>query len=326
MVKEARPICALLNLYGMGPYVEAVHGPMWRTPVGPPRILPTNKSSENLQLLRETTRFHLGEKRDDEAEPGDWLRQWCKDELSGFTGLFARENGCVAYDAFMVAAIADAYRVTGGAAGRDGVFRQWLRVAVPWMTMFAHGRLIAPVGQRNQQHDPEVQEAQILNSVPLKKVFKQQRFWPAAVANLGSLGLFSLNEAKQLNDVANGKTPLPWMYVHTKTRNRFMFWRWKHGGAIAMLRDQGEVLVGYGSPRYAECWNEEGHSYWLEPDEKRHAIKRTCEAWTVNDGWRCTVTAEATGEKQSIFLPTKDLGPLVYTAICGPSGMTVTPA
>lgn len=320
-VKEAIPLLALLDLYGYGPYVEDVHGPMWRKPKGVPRILPTNKSSENLQLIRETVRYRMGE------SDGSWLVQWCNDELSGFTGLFARENGCVDYDTFMVACISDAKRVaeSRGQTSRAEVFRRWLRQAWAWMWMFVcQGlRQVASVGQRNQGHDADVQLAMI-RGVPQKRIFKQKRYWPVAV--MGEIfggEMLTMAEAIALLDVGQGKPPEPWMYAELHTRNRFQFWRWEHGGAIAMLREKGEVLVGYGSPCYAACWGPDGEKK-LEPDAEeghpRKALDRTCRAGVEDGLWT------AAASSHPISLDTTKLGALIYTATCGPKGMEVVPA
>lgn len=291
-VDEGEALCAAV----FGPYDPKRWDKEWQTGLGDGRVDPGDQGSANLVLLRRITAYI----RTSATAHRGWLCQWIRDQLTGYTGLFAHEAGWCHYGTFDVAGIA---AVAVYADQRDddelaNLCRRWLAVATAWFSLAAlpgtagqperervtAALTVAPVGMRKQGLGSAVQSAQLAlllgRDVDQKKIAKQPGYWPVKMlrwALTGGLDLRRPDLVAACRDVVDGKAaPSATLFGESlRVRARFKVWRGAGWLAAVMERDPPGTIAppppsrlhcSYGSTGFAATLTADALQV-LEPPE-----------------------------------------------------------
>lgn len=264
VLKQAVALEAALD----GTYKEAVHGPMWRSSLGPDVVPEWFKGSENLiDISRAVEALLTGN--------WTWFQRRYTDELA--RGLHGSECGASDYTAFRVAIMALA-------AGKGGpqcpAAYNALQAAMTWWCLFVGANYqLYPVGERNQGHwpgGPQIHMLRMASGLPCllkeQQIRKQGWLWPLRVFMAGKIGFSTTIEQGLASLQVHGViTPLVKADIAgIKVRNPFSFIRHENSGLIVMHHASN----GNGAPCYAWKWSTTGESERLVIDKtnrKMHA-------------------------------------------------------
>lgn len=286
-----------------GGYDPAKHDAAWTRGLGDGRVDPGDHDSANLVLARRGTAYA----RLNTVEHREWLEQWLRDELSGYTGVFAHEAGWEHYGSVDIAVISAVavYAAQRGHTELRRLCERWLLVVASWFSLAAFPGAageparerataalgIMPVGMRKQGHRGHVQACQLAlqlgRPVDTKKITKplgKQAYWvPCKIVHWAMSKGLALDEVAidVLGAIIDGRQA-PTLrpagvagFSDIRVQAAFVGERYELGGWIAMPREEGGLWCSYGSPGWQADWTG-GRLRALEVDPIRKPVRRLC--------------------------------------------------